>query len=57
MNLSFAAVYAKELSAQIKNPQWNVKENTESDADLGKYLAQQYTSLVNSMEQAGVRTF
>lgn len=57
MNLSFAAVYAKELSAQIKKLQQDTKENTESDADLGKYLAQQYTSLVSSIEQAGVRTF
>lgn len=53
-DLSFAAIYAKGLAEQIKEPDWNVKEPAESDADLGKYLAQQYNSLVDGMEQAGI---
>lgn len=53
-DLSFAATYAKKLSQQIKNPEWDVKDATVSDADLGKYLSQQYTLLTNEMDQAGI---
>lgn len=53
-DLSFAAVYAKNLSDQIKDPEWNTYENTESDADLGKYLAEQYQSLTSEMQHAGI---
>lgn len=53
-DLSFAAIYAKGLSNQIKEPEWDVTEPTESDADLGKYLAEQYRSLSDSMKQAGI---
>lgn len=53
-DLSFAAVYAKGLSQQIKKPEWDTYEIKDSDADLGKYLAQQYQSLTGAMEDAGV---
>ena len=53
-DLTFAAVYAKGLSEQIKKPQWDTYEIKNSDADLGKYLAQQYQSLSDEMEQAGI---
>ena len=41
-DLAFAAVYAKDLSEQIKKPEWDTYAIQDSDADLGKYLAQQY---------------
>lgn len=53
-DLSFAAVYAKSLSDQIKHPEWDTYENTDNDADLGKYLAEQYQSLTNEMQHAGI---
>ena len=53
-DLAFAAAYAKGLSEQIKKPQWDTYEIKNSDADLGKYLAQQYQSLSDEMEQAGI---
>lgn len=53
-DLSFAALTAKGLSGQIKEPEWEVKEPTDSDADLGKYLAQQYQSLTGMMKEAGI---
>lgn len=53
-DLSFAAVYAKSLSDQIKHPEWDTYENTNNDADLGKYLAEQYQSLTNEMQHAGI---
>ena len=53
-DLAFAAVYAKELSQQIKKPEWDTYEIKDSDADLGQYLAQQYRSLVGEMERAGI---
>ena len=53
-DLSFAAIAAKGLSDQIKDPEWDVKEPTDSDADLGKYLAQQYQSLTGMMKEVGI---
>ena len=53
-DLSFAAVYAKGLSQQIKKPEWDTYEIKDSDADLGQYLAQQYQSLTEAMENADV---
>ena len=53
-DLAFAALTAKTLSGQIKNPEWDVKEPTDSDTDLGKYLAQQYQSLTDMMQKAGI---
>ncbi len=53
-DLAFAAVYAKGLSEQIKKPEWDTYDIKNSDADLGKYLAQQYQSLSDEMEQAGI---
>lgn len=53
-DLAFAAVYAKGLSEQIKKPQWDTYDIKNSDADLGKYLAQQYQSLSDEMAQAGI---
>lgn len=53
-DLAFAAVYAKGLSEQIKKPEWDTYEIKDSDADLGKYLAEQYQSLSDEMEQAGI---
>ena len=53
-DLAFAAVYAKGLSNQIKKPEWDTYEIKNSDADLGKYLAQQYQSLTDAMEDAGI---
>ena len=53
-DLSFAAIYAKGLSEQIKHPDWDVKEPVESDSALGKYLAEQYRSLIDGMEQADI---
>lgn len=53
-DLAFAAISAKGLSEQIKNPEWDVKEPTESDADLGQYLAQQYQSIMGTMKDAGI---
>ena len=53
-DLAFAAVYAKGLSNQIKKPEWDTYEIKGSDADLGKYLAQQYQSLSDTMEDAGI---
>lgn len=53
-DLAFVALTAKTLSRQIKNPEWDVKEPTDSDTDLGKYLAQQYQSLTDMMQKAGI---
>lgn len=53
-DLAFAALTAKTFSGQIKNPEWDVKEPTDSDTDLGKYLAQQYQSLTDMMQKAGI---
>lgn len=53
-DLAFAAVYAKALSEQIKKPEWDTYAIQNSDADLGKYLAQQYQSLTDQMEHAGI---
>lgn len=53
-DLAFAAVYAKGLSNQIKKPEWDTYEIKNSDADLGKYLAQQYQSLTDAMQDAGI---
>lgn len=53
-DLAFSAIYAKGLSKQIKNPNWNTYENNESDAEIGKYLAEQYHSLTDEMEKAGI---
>ena len=53
-DLAFAAVYAKDLSEQIKKPEWDTYAIQDSDADLGKYLAQQYQSLTGQMEHAGI---
>ena len=53
-DLSFAATYAKNLSEQIKKPDWDTYETTQSDSDLGKYLAEQYQSFTNDMQQAGI---
>lgn len=53
-DLSFAASYAKELSEQIDKPTWDTYEINSSDADLGKYLAQQYQSLTDKLQYAGI---
>lgn len=53
-DLSFAATYAKNLSEQIKKPDWDTYETTQSDSDIGKYLAEQYQSFTNDMQQAGI---
>lgn len=53
-DLSFAALTAKGLAGQIKNPDWDVRELVESDADLGCYLARQYQSLTGMMKEAGI---
>ena len=53
-DLAFAASMAQELSGQIKKPEWDTYEIKESDADLGRYLARQYQSLVDKMEDADV---
>lgn len=53
-DLAFAAVYAKGLSNQIKKPEWDTYEIKNSDADLGKYLAQQYQSLTDAMQDEGI---
>ena len=53
-DLAFAAVYAKDLSEQIKKPEWDTYAIQDSDADLCKYLAQQYQSLTGQMEHAGI---
>ena len=53
-DLAFSAIYAKGLSEQIKKPDWNTYENNESDAEIGKYLAEQYHSLTEEMEEAGI---
>lgn len=50
-DLSFAGIYAKELSQQLQNPTWNVNE---SDSALGQYLASYYGALKNSAEDAGI---
>lgn len=50
-DLSFAGIYAKNLSQQLKNPTWNVNE---SDTALGQYLAAQYDALKNSAGNAGI---
>lgn len=53
-DLAFSAIYAKGLSKQIKNPDWNTYEIKESDAEIGKYLAKQYQSLTDEMEEANI---
>ena len=53
-DLAFAALCAKGFSEQIKNPQWDTSEIKASDADLGEYLAGQYQSRGDMMEQAGI---
>ena len=55
-DLAFAASYAKDLSNQLKKPEWDTYETKESDTDLGIYLAQQYQSLTEHLEKAGIST-
>ena len=55
-DLAFAASYAKDLSKQLKKPEWDTYETKESDTDLGIYLAQQYQSLTEHLENAGIST-
>ena len=55
-DLAFAASYAKDLSNQLKKPEWDTYETKESDTDLGIYLAQQYQSLTEHLENAGIST-
>ena len=55
-DLVFAASYAKDLSNQLKKPEWDTYETKESDTDLGIYLAQQYQSLTEHLEKAGIST-
>lgn len=50
-DLSFAGIYAKNLSQQLQRPTWNVNE---SDAALGQHLAAQYSTLKNSAGNAGI---
>lgn len=50
-DLSFAGIYAKNLSQQLQRPTWNVNE---SDATLGQHLAAQYSTLKNSAGYAGI---
>lgn len=50
-DLSFAGAYAKELSRQLQDPDWNVEE---SDAALGRYFADRYEALKTDIEKAGV---
>ena len=53
-DLSFSAAYAKELSEQIEKPEWDTYKIKENDANLGKYLAQQYQSLTNELQHADI---
>lgn len=55
-DLAFAASYAKDLSNQLKKPEWDTYETKERDTDLGIYLAQQYQSLTEHLEKAGIST-
>ena len=50
-DLAFAGAYAKELSHQLQDPDWNVEE---SDAALGRYFAERYEALKTDIEKAGV---
>ena len=53
-DLSYAGIYAKELSQQLKDPKWDTFTIKENDRDLGEYLAEQYKSLTAKFETAGI---
>lgn len=50
-DLSFAGIYAKNLSQQLQRPTWNVNE---SDTALGQHLAAQFDTLKDSAGNAGI---
>lgn len=49
-----AASCAKDLSQQLKHPAWDTYDTKANDANLDKALAQQYHSLANGLEDAGI---
>ena len=50
-DLSFAGIYAKNLSQQLQRPTWN---GNESDTALGQHLAAQFDTLKDSAGNAGI---
>lgn len=53
-DLAYAGMYAKELSWQLKEPQWDTFTVKRNDSDLGKYLAEQYKTIFRNIENAGI---
>ena len=53
-DLAYAGVFAKELSQQLKQPEWDTFTIKSDDSDLGKHLAEQYKSLMGKIENAGI---
>ena len=55
-DLTFAGVYAKSLSQQIKDAGhvWEVWRPCESDSELGKFLAKQYQDTRQIVSDAGI---
>lgn len=53
-DLAYAGIYAKELSQQLEKPEWNIFTVKENDSDLGIYLAQQYKSIINNIDNSDI---
>lgn len=53
-DLVCAGIYAKEFSQQLKEPRWDTFTVKENDSDLGKYLAEQYKTVSDHVENARI---
>lgn len=53
-DLAYAGIFAKELSQQLQHPQWDTFTLKTDDSDLGRYLAEQYKTLMGKVGNAGI---
>ena len=53
-DLAYAGVFAKELSQQLKQPEWDTFTIKNDDSDLGRHFAEQYKILVDKIKNAEI---
>ena len=53
-DLTYAGIYARDLLQQLEKPQWDTFTLKENDSDLGKYLAEQYKTVSDEIDNAGI---
>lgn len=53
-DLAYAGVFAKKLSQQLNEPKWDTFTIKGNDSDLGRYLAEQYKTLMGELENTGI---